>query len=223
MNTAIVKIEDLKVDLTEWKILTVKAERTAEAIFVDSDEEEQMAIDSCGEIKRFGKRIEEARVQEKAPFKEIVEYIDGMFRPLIKSAESAEEIIKGKIKSWRIKKEEIRKAEERKRQDEYAQKIVKEQAKAKLEKREAEIIVPPPAIIQTQTRGATSSAPPRKSWRAEITDQKALIKAVTDGNIPMEAITINLSFLNTQARAYKRDGVYAGVRFFEDFDISVRV
>jgi hypothetical protein len=221
-TTAIIKLEDIKIDLTQWKVLSVKAERIAEAITIDSDEEEQMAIDSCAEIKRFGKQIEEARVSEKAPFKEISEYIDGMFRPLIKSTDAAEEIIKGKIKPWRIKKEQIRQEEERKRQIEYQKKIAEEQARAKKEKREAEIIVPPPAIIETQTRGTTASAPTRKTWKAEITDPMLFIKAVADGKVPIEAIEIKASFINAQAKQYKRDGVYPGIKFFEDIDVSIR-
>jgi hypothetical protein len=49
-----------------------------------------------------------------------------------------------------------------------------------------------------------------------------LVKGIADGIIPLEAIEIKASFLNTQARAYKRDGVYPGVKFFEDVDISIR-
>lgn len=222
MESLILKPEEFNPDLTEWNALSIKAERIADAISVDSDEEEQMAIDSLADIKRFMKEVEEARKSQVDPFNKLVKRVNDIFRPVGDGLTNSESVIKEKIKQWRIKKEAVRRELERKRQEEYAQKIAEEQAKAKLEKREANIVVPPPTVIQTTTKGTTSTAPTRKIWKAEITDPKLLIKAIADGIVPMEAIEIKLTFLNTQARAYKRDGVYPGVKFFEDVDISIR-
>jgi hypothetical protein len=222
MENAIIKPEDIKIDLTQYKVLSVKSERIASAIEIDSDAEEQMAIDSCAEIKRYAKQIEEARVKEKEPFKVIAEYIDDCFRPLTVSFKTADETIKDKIKKWRIKKEQIRQVEEKKRLAEYQKKIAEEQAKAKKEKREAEIIVPPPAVLPTQTKGNTASAPTRKTWKAEVVDPALFIKAIAEGKAPIEAIEIKASFINAQAKQYKRDGVYPGIKFYEDIDVSIR-
>jgi hypothetical protein len=218
----LIKPEDYDIDLTEWNALSIKAERIAEAITVDSDEEEQMGINSLADIKRFMKQVEEARKGQVDPFNKLVKRVNDIFRPINDGLEKSELVIKDKIKTWRIKKEQIRKAEEDKRQREYQAKIAEEQAKAKKEKREAEIILPPPTIIQTQTKGSSATASDRKTWKAEITDLKLFIKAISDGVIPIEAIEVKQSFLNTQARAFKRDGVYPGVKFFEDTDISIR-
>lgn len=222
MDALMIKPEEYTLDLTEWNGLSIKAERIAGAISVDSDEEEQMAIDSLGDIKRFMKQVEEARKNQVDPFNKLVKRVNDIFRPIGDGLEKSELVIKNKVKVWRTKKEEIRQAEERKRQQEYQAKIAAEQAQAKKEKREAEIILPPPAVIQTVTKGTTSTAPTRKTWKAEVVDPMLLVKGIADGIIPLEAIEIKASFLNTQARAYKRDGVYPGVKFFEDVDISIR-
>jgi hypothetical protein len=219
-NEIIVRPETI--DMTNWNALSIKAERIADAIAVDCDEEEQAAIDSLAEIKRFMKEVEDARKSQVDPFNKLVKRVNDIFRPIGDGLTNSESVIKNKIKVWRTKKEEIRLAEERKRQAEYQKQIAEEQAKAKKEKREAEIVLPPPAVIQTVTKGTTSTAPTRKTWKAEIVDAKLLIKAIADGVVPMEAIEIKAAFLNTQARAYKRDGVYPGVKFFEDVDISIR-
>jgi len=222
MGNAIVKAEDYNLDLTEWNALSIKAERTANAITVDSDEEEQMSIDSLGEIKRFMKQVEEARKGQVEPFNKLVKRVNDIFRPIGDSLDKSEAIIKDKIKQWRIKKEEIRQAEEKKRLAEYQKKIAEEQAKAKKEKREAEIIVPSPAVLPTQTKGNTASAPTRKMWKAEVVDPALFIKAIAEGKAPIEAIEIKASFINAQAKQYKRDGVYPGIRFYEDIDVSIR-
>ncbi len=222
MENAIIKAEDYNIDLTTWNALSIKAERTAEAITVDSDEEEQMSIDSLGEIKRFMKQVEEARKEQVDPFNKLVKRVNDIFRPIGDSLDKSEAVIKDKIKQWRIKKEEIRQAEEKKRLAEYQKKIAEEQARAKKEKREAEIIVPPPAILPTQTKGINASAPTRKTWKAEVVDPMLFIKAITEGKAPIEAVEIKASFINAQAKQYKRDGVYPGIKFYEDIDVSIR-
>lgn len=211
MTTDIIKAEEYNIDLTEWNALSIKAERIAGAISVDSDEEEGMAIDSLADIKRFMKQVEEARKNQVDPFNKLVKRVNDIFRPIGDGLTNSESVIKDKVKQWRIKKEQIRQAEEEKRQREYQAKIAEEQARAKKEKREAEIIVPPPAIIQTQTKGSASTASSRKVWKYEIVDES---------KIPDEYFVLDESKIKAMIRA----GVHeiSGLKIFEDFEISVR-
>jgi hypothetical protein len=211
METAIIKPEDYSVDLTEWNALSIKAERISEAIEVNNDTEEQMAIDSLSDIKRFQKQVEDARKSEVDPFNKLVKRINDIFRPIGDGLAKSEETIKGKIKAWRIAKEEIRRVEERKQMEEYQKKIAEEQAKAKKEKREAEIIVPPPAIIPTQTIGTQGKAPTRKVWKFEVVDET---------KIPRQYLVID----EVKIRAAIKSGLKEidGLRIYEDIDISVR-
>ena len=208
-NEIIVRPETI--DMTTWNALSIKAERIAGAIEVDSDAEEQMAIDSLADIKRFMKQVEEARKGQVDPFNKLVKRVNDIFRPIGDGLTKSESIIKDKVKQWRIKKEEIKQVEERKRQAEYAAKIAEEQAKTKLEKREAEIVLPPPSIIQTQTRGSSSTASNRKVWKYEILDET---------KIPREYLIIDESKIKAMIKAGVRE--IAGVKIFEDFEISVR-
>lgn len=211
MTTAIIKPEDYDIDLTTWNALSIKAERIAEAISVDSDEEEQAGINSLADIKRFMKQVEEARKSQVDPFNKLVKRVNDIFRPIGDGLEKSESIVKDKIKQWRIKKEAIRQEEERKRQLEYQKKIAEEQARAKKEKREAEIIVPPPVVIQTTTRGNDSTAASRKVWKYEIVDESKITR---------DYLMIDESKIKQMIRAGVRE--ISGVRIFEDFEISVR-
>ena len=211
MTTAIIKPEEFDIDLTEWNALSIKAERIANAIEIDSDEEEQMGIDSLADIKRFQKQVEEARKNQVDPFNKLVKRVNDIFRPIGDGLVKSEAVIKDKVKNWRVKKEQIRQAEERKRQAEYAAKIAEEQAKAKLEKREVEIVIPPPAIIQTITRGTSSTASSRKVWKFEILDES---------KIPRQYLIVDESKIRAAIKLGTRE--IEGVKIFEDFDISVR-
>lgn len=50
------------------------------------------------------------------------------------------------------------------------------------------------------------------SWSAELTDFRALIKAVADGRVPAMALEANMVFLNGQARTMKSTLDFPGVR-----------
>jgi hypothetical protein len=211
MTSELIKPEDYEIDLTEWNALSIKAERIADAITVDSDEEEQMGINSLADIKRFQKQVEGARKDQVDPFNKLVKRVNDIFRPIGDGLEKSESVIKDKIKQWRIKKESIRQEEEHKRQIEYQKKIAKEQVLAKKERREAEIIVPPPTVIQTQTRGTTSTASSRSVWKYEIVDES---------KIPDDYFVLDESKIKAMIRSGTRD--IPGIRIFEDFEISVR-
>jgi len=211
MNQALIKPEEYDIDLTEWNALSIKAERISEAIAVDSDEEETMAIDSLADIKRFMKQIEDARKNQVDPFNKLVKRVNDIFRPIGDGLVKSESVIKDKVKQWRIKKEAIRQEEERKRQIEYQKQIAEEQAKAKKEKREAEIVPPPPTIMQTNVRGTPSTASSRKVWKFEVLDET---------KIPREYLVLDESKIKAMIKTGTRE--IAGIKIYEDFEISVR-
>lgn len=210
MNS-LIKAEDYQIDLTQWNALSIKAERIAEAIEVSDDSQEQMAIDSLSDIKKFQKQVEEARKSEVDPFNKLVKRVNDIFRPIGEGLSKSEEIIKNKIKDWRILKEKIRQAEEKKRMEEYQKKVAEEQAKAKKEEREAEIIAPPPTVIPTTTPGIVGSASNRKVWKFEVIDE---------AKIPKQYFTLDETKIRTAVRSGVRE--IEGVRIYEDFEIAVR-
>jgi hypothetical protein len=54
----------------------------------------------------------------------------------------------------------------------------------------------------------------RETWAAEVVNAELLFKAVMEKKVPMSAISINLTFLNQQARSLKAEMNYPGVRTF---------
>jgi len=67
-------------------------------------------------------------------------------------------------------------------------------------------ILTTPAV--QKTKGVTKVV----YWSAEVTDLAALVTAVAAGEVPLEAVTANLPWLNRTAAALKQNLKYAGVR-----------
>ena len=62
----------------------------------------------------------------------------------------------------------------------------------------------------------------RKTYKANVIDKMALVKAVADGKIPLMAVEPNITFLNNQARALKKELRYDGVEVVEESGITYR-
>jgi hypothetical protein len=75
---------------------------------------------------------------------------------------------------------------------------------------EAPVAVPQVIIPTSKPAGFGSFT--RENWKAEVTDIKALARAVLAGQVPDLAILGNLVFLGQQARALKGAMKYPGVR-----------
>ena len=62
----------------------------------------------------------------------------------------------------------------------------------------------------------------RKTYKANIIDKMALVKAVAEGRIPIMAVDVNMTFLNNQARMLKHELKYDGVEVVEESGITYR-
>ena len=62
----------------------------------------------------------------------------------------------------------------------------------------------------------------RKTYKANVIDKMALIKAVAEGRIPIMAVDANMTFLNNQARMLKNELKYDGVEVVEESGITYR-
>ena len=217
MNTAIIKPEELEVDLVKWHGMSVQAERIASSIEITCDEEEGMAVDSLSQIKSFMKQTEEARKGEVDPFNQLVRRVNDMFRPIGESLENAEKVIKDKVKFYRIEKERIRQEEERKRQEEYQRKIEAERKKAEETGKDQKIITPPPTILPVAqtTHGSIGTATAKKFWNYEVTDIQVLYATRPD------LVKMEVKARETKA-ACQLNQVIPGLRIFEDMEIAAR-
>jgi hypothetical protein len=79
---------------------------------------------------------------------------------------------------------------------------------AEFNERAAMVVAP---IVQQEVP-KVSGISRRQNWHAEVTDMRALVRAVADGDVPLAALEANRTFLNGQARALRAELRYPGVR-----------
>ena len=68
----------------------------------------------------------------------------------------------------------------------------------------------------------TDNLSTRKTYKANVIDKMALVKAVAEGRIPIMAVDVNMTFLNNQARMLKNELKYDGVEVVEESGITYR-
>lgn len=70
----------------------------------------------------------------------------------------------------------------------------------------------PPVPVAAETPKAPAGVNYRTTYSAEVVDLFELVRAVAAGNVPIEAISANMTFLNQQARSLKTSLAYPGVK-----------
>lgn len=149
----------------------------------------------------------------------------------------AEKIIKGSVARYLTEQEEMRRRAEQRLRDENAARI-REQADAENLKRaqelseagdvegaaqavDAEVEIPVLPVHVESTVPKIAGVSMRTNYHAEMTDLMALVNAVAGGVAPIECLQANMTFLNAQARSYKRAGGYvAGVVIVADDSVA---
>ena len=201
-------------ELVKWQGYSIEAERMAQSLAITCDEEDQMAVGSLSQIKQFQKETENARKAHVDPFNTLVKRVNGMFKPIAESLERAENVIKEKMKFYRIEKEKVRQREEAKQLEEYRAKIAAEVKKPEAEQR---IVAPPPVILPaaTTTRGGEGSASAKEFWNYEVMDIAALYAARPD------LVTLEGKRRDILA-AVKTNQTIPGLRIYKDMEIAAR-
>lgn len=228
METAIttqetIEVKPVTIDLVRWQGYSIEAERIADAVIISDDSENEMALSAVKKIKTFYREVEEARKESVSPFNDYVKRINDMFRPIADSLAKAEFIIKQKMLAFNNEKERIRREEQERLRKQHEEEVRRAQQEAKAKNIEPVIPLPPPILMEensVKTDGASASFV--SVWKAQVTDLKTLLAGVVAGTVPIDAVIPNESFLNKQAKAYKKDGVYAGVKFYEEKQPRIR-
>jgi chromosome segregation ATPase len=217
----------------------------AQSIEIDSPEMYQIAADELASIKGKLNRLDTQRKSITGPLDVAKKAVMDLFRRPTEILENAERIVKSGMLNYNnqqraIQQEADRKAraeaeEERKRQQEEAARK-REEAKAaeeagnleqaaELEQQAenteavAEMITAPVVSIE---KPKASGVNVRKTYKARVTDLKALLQAVIEGKVPEMAVQVNETFLNGQARAMKESMKYPGVEVYPEEGISSR-
>lgn len=189
---------------------------------IDSEDVRGLADKDLARIKAKRKWLEGLRTGLKEPILEAGRRVDGMFKPLIASCETAESVLSRKILGYDRELAAARAEEQRKLDAQAAEARAKleEQSKA-LEAagnteaaaaiKEAAVLVSAPHVPIAVTTAARSTAK-RETWHAEVVDLMELVKAVAAGQAPIQALEANTTYLNGRARLEKSDFKLAGVK-----------
>lgn len=210
----------------------------AESLQIKSYEDTALAQSQLQEIKRRQKivkdRLEPIRENQHKAWKGVCNLITDLLKPL----EAAESMIKKKCIAFddeqRRKQEEAarraeaqRQEEERKKQEKLEAQAKKAEEKGQIEKAEAlreqkEAVAIAPQFIPPPPPTAIKGSSFRKTWKGEVTDMVALCRAIAEGKASPNLVMANMPAINAHAKANKDTWPLAGVRFFEETDMSVR-
>ena len=208
LSTAPLEVESLKGKIEKFTIL--------------NDEDCKLLIETGVIVARLEKNLDDERKEKTEGYNQEVKRINGQYKPFLETLDALKTQAKKKINDYR--------AEVAKRQAEKQRKIDEElarQRQAELDAAKKKGIEPPQVALVVPTKkqenkmeSDTGAATGKKTWQAEIVDYQAFFLGLADKKIPMEAVEPKMGFLKREAGAFKRDGVYPGVRFFEVEDIS---
>lgn len=193
--------------------------------------------DLAKQVEEFWK---EPTAKAHAAWKALTDRRASMLKPL----EAAKQDLGARYAAF--KREEDRKAEEQRRRDEQAAKEA-EQARlnaeaAALEQQAEETPEEQrPAILaeaaQVRQEAATVPAPvlpirptvttpkgisTRSNWTCQVDDKMALVRAVAEGKVSLEALEPNMVYLRARAKADKDTFRCPGVRVYDAATVAVR-
>jgi hypothetical protein len=199
------------------------------------------SVDAYEQANRLGRVLQAASKERESWFKSVKQRIDAIKAPIL-SAEKEDcgsidqeklrlgrEITAWDIKVRREREEEERKAREeaeKQAREEQLQRAVELEASGDLQQAEAvleEAPYIPPVIIQAPTAPKVQGKVSRKTYKARVTDLKALVKAVADGKAPLGAIMADTSYINKQAANDKENFSMPGCELVVDEAAHFRV
>jgi hypothetical protein len=199
----------------------------AKSLVIGNVEGYKIGQDLMADIKGRIKTLEEIRMGQTRPLDESKKKIMEFFRQPLQKLEDAKNYLNKIMVNWTEEQERIRREEER-RLREAARKRAEEEAlqqaleaEAAGDKQEAEAIiqepvyVPPIKVVSEIPKSKESHI--RETWSAVIEDPMALVKAITEGKVDIQAIEPNKlienhPFLNTMATRYRDKLNIPGIR-----------
>ena len=175
------------------------------------------------------KEADTLRKQMKKPIDEAGREIQAYWNPIIQSFKEAEAHIKGALTDFERRKEAQRIKEEaaaaekhRKQQERLMKRADAAREKGQEEKAGALEMEAATTVAATPAASATKTSTTKKTWKGQVTDMKALCRAVADGEIPASIFEVKQSELDAQARANKDAREIPGVRFYQDISVVAR-
>jgi len=204
---------------------------SAEQFTITSDIQYGASAELLQTIKAQQKQMESLRKSVTRPLDEAKTRVLGLFKPATDRLSKAELTIKNAMLTFsRDRERQRQEAQEKLRQREEAERErLRKQAEAAREKGKetrAETLEQRAENVPTLEVTAPAPAAPgittRVTWRAEVTDLAALVKAVADGSQATALLAPNMTLLNNLARAMKGDLDIPGVQAVSEEGIAAR-
>lgn len=174
-------------------------------------------------VKAQIEAIEEARKQITRPLDESIKRAIEQQRAAQQPFLEADEHLKGLLAGWneqehrRIAREQAEAEQERARLENEAQRAA---AEGRLDDA-AELQIKRDSTGGTKKAHRPAGSQIRKTWKAEVTDFDALVKAVAENAmLPSNLLQVNQSALNALARAVDGKVSVPGVRFYQDTTVA---
>ncbi len=202
--TAVMEVEE--------KALSVPDQTKSMTVASNEDYEQgEILLASCKQIENeihatFDPIVDKANQAHKEAVAQRKKYLDPI--------EEGRRILKGKMITYQQEQERIRQEEQRQAEEESKRRSEEEalaaavQAEQEGDTETAEAILAEPVRAAPVIIPKTAPAPSRLSagrtmWYAEVTDLKALCKAIVDGKAPITYIQANMTALNSRAKSDK--------------------
>ena len=191
----------------------------------------QTAGERLKELSAKEKEIEDFRKKLKAPILAAGKAIDDFFSAPLTRLQGARASLKRSLLQYQIAEEQRRRElearaqeaarKERERLEARAEKAAEkgQTEKAAVLQATADSVVAPMVAPTVQKISGIST---RTTYRAEVFDKMALVKAVAAGTVPLNALDANAPFLNNQARAMKETLAYPGVKVVAETGLASR-
>lgn len=205
------------------------AVQAAKELTITTQEDYEKGAAYLAGIKTREKQIKDYWSGPKQAAKKAHQDICDREKQMLKHVQEAEQIIKKSMLDYQRAVEKARReaeAEARRRQQEEAMRLVDQAAQAEekgddqaaaINMAMAEMVSEMPAAPQVATPTAAGTSI-RKTWKARITDPKAVPAYYND----MEIRNINMSVLNNYARLTKGTVQIPGVEFYQESSLGVR-
>ncbi len=207
-----IEIVTPEVQQNTQKALTVLDQ--ANTLVISTMDDYRIAQGLMKTVKDRIKELTDTRMAQTRPIDESKAKIIAFFAIPLEKLEKA----KGYLNQIMVKfteEQEAKRREEEKRLQEEARKRAEEEAlrqaleaEAAGESQEAEqiiaepVYVPPIKVMSEIPKSKESHI--RETWSAEGIDLMGTVKAIAEGNAPLQAVQYDMIFLNGQARSYKQ-------------------
>lgn len=182
-------------------------------------------------IGKVAKEIDDERRALVDPLNEAVKIINARFKERTQVLDNAKKTIQPMMDGWlreqeRIRNEAIR-LERQQREEEALRQAAELEAQGAPKAAELALVQGTKATAAEKTKlgttseyGVTTSA--TETWSGEEADKLAILKAVVEGRLPLDSVTISKSALNEYARNRKEEGVFDGIRIIRQLKAVAR-